>query len=74
LQIIFTCRENLQRRANGFDFSLKEGELQIFIAVKNSSPLPGFNPRNLCPVASTLTITPPRTTKMPLLILEEFSF
>jgi hypothetical protein len=26
------------------------------------SPLPGSNPRTLCPIVSTLTITPPRTT------------
>jgi hypothetical protein len=31
-----------------------------FIALKNPSPRPGMNPRNLDPMASTLTITPPR--------------
>jgi hypothetical protein len=38
----------------------KEGVLRIFIALKNSSPLPGLIPRPLGPVASILTTTPPR--------------
>jgi hypothetical protein len=38
----------------------KEGVLRIFIALKNPSPWPGSNPQPLGPVASTLTITPPR--------------
>jgi hypothetical protein len=32
----------------------------FFIAVKNPSPLPGFNPRTLGLIASTLTITSPK--------------
>jgi hypothetical protein len=38
----------------------KEGVLRIFIALKNPSPWPGFNPLHLGPVASTLNTTPPR--------------
>jgi hypothetical protein len=43
-----------------FTFHRKEGVLRIFIALKNPSPRPGFNPRALGSVASTLTTTPPR--------------
>jgi hypothetical protein len=43
-----------------FTSPLKKDVLQIFIAIKNSSPWPGFNLRTLGPVACTLTITPPR--------------
>jgi hypothetical protein len=39
---------------------LKEGVLQIFIALKNPSPWPGSNPQPLGPAANTLTTTPPR--------------
>jgi hypothetical protein len=39
---------------------VKEGVLQIFITLKNSSPWLVLNLQNLGPVASTLTITPPR--------------
>jgi hypothetical protein len=38
----------------------EEGVLRIFIVLKNPSPWPGSNPQPLCPVASTLTSTPPR--------------
>jgi hypothetical protein len=33
---------------------------RFFIALKNPSPWPGSNPKPFGPVASTLTITPPR--------------
>jgi hypothetical protein len=35
-------------------------DVVFFIALETSSPRPGFNPRPLGPVASTLTTTPPR--------------
>jgi hypothetical protein len=60
LKVIFACRRNLQHGANTFNSPLKEGMLQIFVALKNSSPQPGFNPWTLGSVVSTLTITPPR--------------
>jgi hypothetical protein len=41
-------------------FPSKEGVLQIFIAFKNPSHRPDFNPRPFSPVANTLTATPPR--------------
>jgi hypothetical protein len=34
--------------------------VRIFIALKNPSPWPSLNPLTLNPIASTLTITPPR--------------
>jgi hypothetical protein len=38
----------------------EEGVLWIFIALKNPSSWPGWNPLPLGQVASTLTTTPPR--------------
>jgi hypothetical protein len=38
--------------------------LRIFIAIKIRRPLPGFNPRTLGPMASTITFTPLRTTDL----------
>jgi hypothetical protein len=55
-----TCLKILWNGADGFTSPPKEGVLRIFIALKNQSPRPGLNPRTLGPVASTLTITPPR--------------
>jgi hypothetical protein len=63
LQVIFKCRKILRHGASGFISPLREGVLWIFVALKNPSPLPGLNPRTLGPIASTLTITPPRETK-----------
>jgi hypothetical protein len=40
--------------------------LRIFIAFKNPSPWPGWNPLPLGPVASTLTATPPRRLMAPV--------
>jgi hypothetical protein len=54
------CRKILRHGTSGFTSHPKEGVLRIFIALKNPSPSPGSNPRPLGPVASTLTITPPR--------------
>jgi hypothetical protein len=42
---------------------IRKGVLRIFIALKNLSPWQKSNPQPLCPVASTLTTTPPRPTK-----------
>jgi hypothetical protein len=53
----FTCRKILRHGTSGFTSHPKEGVLRIFIALKNPSPRPGFNPR---PVESTLTTTPTR--------------
>jgi hypothetical protein len=55
-----TCRNNLRHGASGFTSPPKEGVLRTFIALKNPSSLPGLNPRTLGPVASALTIAPPR--------------
>jgi hypothetical protein len=57
-----TCRKILQHWASGFTSHPKQGVLLIFIALKNPSPLPGFDPRSLGPLASTLATTPPRRT------------
>jgi hypothetical protein len=65
----FTCKI-LLHGASGFTSPPKEGVLQIFIALKSPSPPPGLNPRTLGPMASTLTITPPRRL-MTLLIVSE---
>jgi hypothetical protein len=58
--ICFTCRKILRHGADGFTFPSKEDVLQISIILKNPSPRPGLNPRTLGPMASTLTITPPK--------------
>jgi hypothetical protein len=50
----------LQYGADGFTSPPKEGVPRIFISPKNPSSRPGFNPRTLGPMASTLTISPPR--------------
>jgi hypothetical protein len=55
-----TCRKILRHGAPGFTSHPKEGVLRMFINLKNPSPRPGFNPRPLGLVASTLTTTPPR--------------
>jgi hypothetical protein len=60
LKISLTFRIILLHRNSGFTSHPKEGVLRIFIALKNSSPRPGSNPRPLGPVASILTTTPPR--------------
>jgi hypothetical protein len=67
LRIIFVHTASLRYCFFGFTSSPKEVVLQIFIAFKNPSPLPGLNPRNLGPVASTLTFTPPRRLPMSVL-------
>jgi hypothetical protein len=56
-----TCRKILRHGNSGFTSHPKEGVLRIFIALKNSSPRPGSNPRPLGPMASILTTTPPRS-------------
>jgi hypothetical protein len=56
-----TSRKILLYVADGFN-SQKEVVLRIFIDLKTHLSRPGLNPRNLVPMASTITITPPRTT------------
>jgi hypothetical protein len=56
----FTRLKILRHGTSGFTFRSMEGELRIFIAIKNPSPRPGFNPRYLSPAASTLITTLPR--------------
>jgi hypothetical protein len=56
----FTCRKMLRHGTSGLTSPPKEGMLRNFIALKNPSRQPGLNLRPLGPVASTLTITPPR--------------
>jgi hypothetical protein len=55
-----TRHKILRHGTSGFTYHPKEGVLRIFIALTNSSPRPGLNPRPLGPVASTLGTTPPR--------------
>jgi hypothetical protein len=56
----FTCRKILRHEADGFASPPKDGVLRIFIAFKNASLRPGWNPRTLWRMADTLTIAPPR--------------
>jgi hypothetical protein len=55
-----TCLKNLRNETSGFTSHPKEGVLQIFIALKNPSPQPSFNPWPLGSLASILTGAPPR--------------
>jgi hypothetical protein len=57
---LFACHKILPHGASWFTSPQKESVLRIFIALKNSSPRPGLNPRAFGPMVSTLTITPPR--------------
>jgi hypothetical protein len=57
---------NLRHGTDGFTSPPKEVVLRIFITLKNPSTS-GSNPRTLGPVASTLTTSPPRSTKSSLL-------
>jgi hypothetical protein len=50
--VIFTCRKILRRGASGFTSPPKEGVLQVFIALENTSP----QPRTLVLTASTLSM------------------
>jgi hypothetical protein len=59
-----TCRKILRHGTSGFISHPKEGELRIFIALKNPSFRPGSNPRPMGSVASTLTTTPPWRLQM----------
>jgi hypothetical protein len=45
-QSSLTCRENLRQRADSFTCRPKGGMLRIFIALKNLSVRPGFEPAN----------------------------
>jgi hypothetical protein len=49
------CRKILRHGADGFTPPLKEGMMQIFIALKNPSPWLGLNSRTLGPMTSMLT-------------------
>jgi hypothetical protein len=60
VNVSFTCRKILRHGTSGFTSNPKEGVLVIFISLKNPSPRPGFNPRPLGTVTSTLTTTPQR--------------
>jgi hypothetical protein len=57
---IFNMQKNLPSSGRRLYFPDEEGVLQIFIVLKNPLPEPGLNSRTLDPVASTITITPPR--------------
>jgi hypothetical protein len=54
----WTCHKMSRHGASGFT-SPKEDVLRV-ITLNNPSPRPGFNPRTLDPVTSTLTVTPQR--------------
>jgi hypothetical protein len=47
LDVFLTCHKILQHGTDRFTFSLKEGMLQIFIALKNPLPSAGFEPMSL---------------------------
>jgi hypothetical protein len=55
-----TCRKILRHGTSGFTSHPKKGVLHFVIALKNTSPRLGLNPRPLGPVANTQTTTPPR--------------
>jgi hypothetical protein len=55
-----TCRKILRHETSGFTSHPKEGDLWIFVTLKNPTPQPGLYSRPLVPVASTQTTAPPR--------------
>jgi hypothetical protein len=63
LKVSLTCLKILRHGADGFTSPPKEVVLRIFIALKIHRFRPGLNPLTLSPMASTITITPPRTTR-----------
>jgi hypothetical protein len=56
----FFASHKILHGTDGFTSRPKEGVLRIFITLQNPSPRSGLNSRTLGPIASTLTITPPR--------------
>jgi hypothetical protein len=61
--LYLTCHKILWHGADGFTSAPKEVILWIFITLKKIHRFwPGFNPQTLGPVASKITITPPRMT------------
>jgi hypothetical protein len=54
----------LRNGADSFTSPPIEGMMRIFIALKNPSPSPSLNQRTLGPMASTLTIIPPRLLRI----------
>jgi hypothetical protein len=63
-----TCCKVLRYGADGFSSTLRESVLRIFIALKIHHPLPILNRQILGLMASTLTVTPRRTTNTPFFI------
>jgi hypothetical protein len=59
-QLHFMCHKMLRHVAVSFSSLLNKGMLQIFITLKNPLPQPGLNSQTLGPIASLLTISPPR--------------
>jgi hypothetical protein len=57
-----TRRKIMRHEADGFTSSPKKGVQRIFISFKSYRPRPDLISRILNPVASTITISPPRTT------------
>jgi hypothetical protein len=55
-----TCLKILRHATDGFTCPTKKGVLLIFFVFKNPSLRPCLHVRTLGPIASTLTITPPR--------------
>jgi hypothetical protein len=53
-----TCRKTLLHGPDGFTSPRKGGELLILSPIKIHRPRPGFNPRTLGPMASTITARP----------------
>jgi hypothetical protein len=75
LQVIFfTCRQSYDMGPRTSLPLPKEGVPRIFITLKNLSPRPGLKPRALGPMASTLTITPPRWPVLLLFWLDSVLF
>jgi hypothetical protein len=57
-----TCCKILRHGADSFTSLRKKACCEFLLPLKIHRPQPGFNPRNLATIGSTLTITPPRTT------------
>jgi hypothetical protein len=60
------CHKILRHGVDGLTSPPTKDVLRICIALKNPSPRPFLNPRTLCSMAITLTITPQRNIHRPM--------
>jgi hypothetical protein len=63
-----TCRNILRHGADGFTYPPKEKRAADFYPPYKTSPRPGLTQRILGPMASMITVTPPRTMCLVLLV------